>query len=606
MTTPGPHGAAVTRVNGPLVEVTGLRHVAMSDVVELGPRGLPGEAVAVRGDVTTVQAYDYTGGLAPGHPARTRGEPLSAPLGPHLLGGIFDGLLRPLAGAPAWLEPGVTAVSGADREFTFRPAVAAGVEVTGGTTLGTVPTAGGIGYRVLVPPGLSGPVGDIRASGPVPSDGVVATVGGTPVHLTSAWPVREPRPYRERRDSDTPLITGQRVIDLLFPVTKGGATAVPGGFGTGKTVLLQQITKWCDADVIVYVGCGERGNELADMLDELAGLTDPRTGGPLADRTVVIANTSNMPMMAREASIYTAATVAEHFRDMGLDAVVIADSTSRWAEALREFASRSGELPAEEGYPASLSSALAAFYERAGCVTTAEGSHGSVTIIGAVSPAGGDMTEPVTTYTQRFVRCLWSLDRDLAYARHYPAVSWAGSFSRDDDVVAAWYADHDDPGWLERRSRLAMLLAEADRLGSLAELMGVSALPAPERATILAGRLVREGLLQQSALSPLDASCDSARAAALADAVLAVTDRCQQLARGGVPAAAIEETDFGPILRAREEAGSPADVAARERAMLARLDQLSQQADIPAGQDSSAEPDSAPAPDSAAEQDSAA
>jgi len=600
MTTPGPHGAEITRVNGPLVEVTGLRHVAMSDVVELGPRRLPGEAVAVRGDVTTVQAYDYTGGLAPGHPARTQGEPLSAPLGPHLLGGIFDGLLRPLAGAPAWLEPGVTAVAGAGREFTFTPTVAAGAEVTGGTTLGTVPTAGGIGYRVLVPPGLSGPVGDIRASGPVPSDGVVATVGGTPVRLTSAWPVREPRPYRERRDSDAPLITGQRVIDLLFPVTKGGATAVPGGFGTGKTVLLQQITKWCDADVIVYVGCGERGNELADMLDELAGLTDPRTGGPLADRTVVIANTSNMPMMAREASIYTAATVAEHFRDMGLDAVVIADSTSRWAEALREFASRSGELPAEEGYPASLSSALAAFYERAGCVTTTEGRHGSVTIIGAVSPAGGDMTEPVTTYTQRFVRCLWSLDRDLAYARHYPAVSWAGSFSRDDDVVAAWHADHGDPGWLERRGRLATLLAEADRLGSLAELMGVSALPAPERATILAGRLVREGLLQQSALSPLDASCDSTRAAALADAVLAVADRCQQLARGGVPAAAIEEADFGTILRAREEAGSPADVAAREHAMLARLDQLSQQADIPARQDSPPEPDSAPEQDSAA------
>ena len=606
MTTPVPHDPEIIRVNGPLVEVTGLTHIAMSDVVELGSRRLPGEAVAVRGDVTTVQAYDYTGGLAPGDLARSRGEPLSALLGPHLLGGIFDGLLRPLSGAPAWLEPGAITASGPDRQFTFTPTVADGVMVTGGATLGTIPTAGGISYRVLVPPGLSGPVSDIRGNGLVPPDGVIAMVGSTPVRLTSAWPVRAPRPYRQRRDSDAPLITGQRVIDLLFPITRGGATAVPGGFGTGKTMLLQQITKWCDADVIVYVGCGERGNELADMLDELAGLTDPRTGGPLADRTVVIANTSNMPMMAREASIYTAATVAEHFRDMGLDAVVIADSTSRWAEALREFASRSGELPAEEGYPASLSSALAAFYERAGCVTTAEGRHGSVTIIGAVSPAGGDLTEPVTTYTQRFVRCLWSLDRDLAYARHYPAVSWAGSFSRDDDVVADWYADHGDRGWAQRRTRLAMLLAEADRLGSLAELMGVSALPPPERATILAGRLIREGLLQQSALSPVDASCDSARAAALADAVLAVADRCQQLARGSVPPAQIEETDFAPILRAREEARTPADVYARQRGMLGRLDQLSQAGGIAAEQDATAEQSGAPDHEGAREQDSAA
>jgi len=568
------NAARVTRVNGPLVEVTGLAQVAMSDVIELGEHRLPGEAVAVRGDLTTVQAYDYTGGLAPGHPARSRAEPLSAVLGPHLLGGIFDGLLRPLAGAATWLEPGVTAESAAGREFSFTPAVADGMVVTGGTTLGTVPTTAGIDYRVLVPLRLSGPVGGIHPGGPVPLHGVVATVGGVPVRLTSAWPVRQPRPFRERRDADAPLITRQRVIDLLFPVIRGGTTAVPGGFGTGKTMLLQQITKWCDADVIVYVGCGERGNELADMLDELAGLTDPRTGGPLADRTVVIANTSNMPMMAREASIYSAATVAEHFRDMGLHTVVIADSTSRWAEALREFSSRSGELPAEEGYPASLASALAAFYERAGRIVTAEGREGSVTIIGAISPAGGDMTEPVTTYTQRFVRCLWSLDRDLAYARHYPAVSWAGSFSRDDDVVAAWHADHGDPGWEQRRARLAGLLAEADRLGSLAELMGVSALPPLERATILAGRLIREGLLQQSALSAIDASCDSVRAAALADAILAVAARCQELARAGVPAAAIEETDFSPVLRAREDAISPRDVADRERVMLTTLDRL--------------------------------
>ena len=370
---------------------------------------------------------------------------------------------------------------------------------------------------------------------------MIAVVSGVAVRLACDWPVRWPRPYRRRLDGTAPLLTGQRAVDLLFPVTKGGATAVPGGFGTGKTVLLQQIAKWCDADVIVYVGCGERGNELADLLAELAELTDPQSGGRLSERTVVIANTSNMPMMAREASIYSGATVAEHFRDMGLDSVVVADSTSRWAEALREFASRSGELPAEEGYPASLSSALAAFYERAGRVITNEGREGSVTIIGAVSPAGGDLTEPVTTYTQRSVRCQWSLDRDLAYARHYPAVSWSGSFSRDVNAIAAWHAARGDTAWAERRHRLAAMLTESDRLSSLAELLGVTALPPAERVSILAGQLIRKGVLQQNALSQADAFCDTARAAALASAVLAVADRCQALAGRGVPAAMIEE-----------------------------------------------------------------
>jgi V/A-type H+/Na+-transporting ATPase subunit A len=569
----GPAGR-VARVNGPLVEVTGLAGVAMYDIVELGEHLLPGEAVAIRGDVTTIQAYEYTGGLAPGHPARSRGEPLSARLGPHLLGGIFDGLLRPLSGAPAWLEPGYDFTPVGAKEWEFTPQAQVGAVVGEGTGLGSVAVSGGIAYRVLVPPGVGGVVEKVLQAGPAPGDAVIAIVSGTAVHLTSAWPVRHPRPYRERLDAEAPLLTGQRVVDVLFPVTKGGSCAVPGGFGTGKTVLLQQITKWCDADVIVYVGCGERGNELADMLGELAELSDPRTGGKLAARTVVIANTSNMPMMAREASIYSAAAVAEHFRDMGLDVVVVADSTSRWAEALREFASRTGELPAEEGYPASLSSALAAFYERAGRVLTCEGREGSVTIIGAVSPAGGDMTEPVTAYTQRFVRSLWSLDRDLAYARHYPAISWSGSFSRDVGTVAAWHAAAGDRGWEDRRSRLAALLAEADRLGSLAELMGVAALPPSQRATILAGRLIREGLLQQSALSPADAFCDSARAAALADVILAVADRCRQLAGSGVPPEAIEDTDFSPILRAREEAATPDAVTASGQAMLARLNEL--------------------------------
>ncbi len=565
--------ARVVRVNGPLVEIEELTGAAMYDIVELGSDRLPGEVVAIRSAVTTVQAYEYTGGLAPGAPARLRGEPLSARLGPHLLGGVFDGLLRPLSEAPAWLEPGRRPAA-AGREFPFTPEAGVGDAVGDCSCLGSVAVPGGIGYRVLAPPGLSGTLEKIREAGPAAGDAVIATVSGSDVRLTLAWPVRHPRPYRSRLGSGVPLLTGQRVVDVLFPVTKGGSCAVPGGFGTGKTVLLQQITKWCDADVIVYVGCGERGNELADMLSDLGSLSDPRTGGRVIDRTVVIANTSNMPMMAREASIYSAATVAEHFRDMGLDVVVVADSTSRWAEAQREFASRNGELPAEEGYPASLASALAAFYERAGRVRTMEGREGSVTIIGAVSPAGGDMTEPVTTYTQRFVRCLWSLDRDLAYARHYPAISWSGSFSRDAAAVAAWHATVGDPGWAGRRSRMAALLAEADRLGSLAELMGIAALPPTERATILAGRLIREGVLQQSVLSGVDTSCDPARAAALADAVLAVAQRCLDLVAAGVPPATLEEQDFSPVLRAREEALTPDAVASRQRDMLARLNEL--------------------------------
>jgi V/A-type H+-transporting ATPase subunit A len=562
----------------------------MADIVEVGALRLPGEVVAISRDRVTVQVYEYTGGLAPGDPVTGRAEPLSARLGPHLLGGVFDGLLRPLQGAGTWLDParsggrvgedrpvvraGTADLAGNGAGFGFAPMASEGDVVSPGQCLGMVANPAGVAYRVLVPANAAGAVGQLAAAGRVGADEVIATVGGQPVSLTSSWPVRLPRPYAERLDGDAPLQTGQRVIDVLFPVTRGGTSAVPGGFGTGKTVLLQQITKWSDADVIVYVGCGERGNELADMLTELGELSDPRTGGKLAQRTVVIANTSNMPMMAREASIYSAATVGEFFRDMGLHVVVVADSTSRWAEALREFSSRNGEMPAEEGYPASLASALAAFYERAGRVRTCGGVEGSITIIGAVSPAGGDMTEPVTAYTQRFVRSLWTLDRDLAYARHYPAISWAGSFARDIAAIGNWHARNGDPGWTARRARLAAVLAEADRVGELAELMGATALPPTQRMSILTGRLVREGILQQSAVSDADAYCDQAKAGALVDAVLAVGDRCGELAGSGVDVGQIEEQDFSPVLRAKEDAGTPGQVRAMAEVMLARLDAL--------------------------------
>jgi len=556
MATRSVPGGRVVRVNGPLVEVEGLEHVALLDVVELGATELSAEAVSISGGLVTAQAYEYTGGLRVGDPVVGVGRPLSARLGPGLLGGIFDGLLRPLAGRSRWLSPG--ALAAGDRRppvWRFVPRVGPGTTVGAGTVLGTVPTAAGIDHRVLVPPGTVGTVTWIAPEGDVTEDEPVATVDGAPLGVTEWWPVRVARPTHARLAPSMPLATGQRVVDLLFPIAKGATAAVPGGFGTGKTVLLQQIVKWADADVIVFVGCGERGNELADALTELAALEDPGTGRSLLERTVVIANTSNMPVMAREASIYTGMTVAEFYRDMGYDTVLLADSTSRWAEALREFSSRSGALPAEEGYPAGLASALAAFYERSGRVRTAAGGEGSVTVIGAVSPPGGDMTEPVTAHTERVVRGLWSLDRDLAYSRHYPAVTWRRSFSRDGEAVGAWHAAAGRPDWARHRARALALLAEADRLASVVDLVGLAALPGRERMVLLGGRLLREAVLQQSALSPNDATCGDGKQFALLDMVLAVFDRAVELVEQGVAPSAVEDVDFSGVTRVRDEVG---------------------------------------------------
>ena len=559
--------ARVVRVSGPLVEVEGAPGASMLEVMAVGDQRISAEAVSIRGDRVTLQAYEYTGGLEVGDAVHPTGEPLSGLLGPGLLGHVFDGLMRPLSSASQWLtrdRPPVTRDPAVlDREWTFVPSLARGDRVAPGSVVGTVPGAGSVEHRVMVPWGVSGEASWVSAGGTRHALDVVARVGEHEVRLAETWPIRRPRPFRERLTEAVPLHTGQRVMDLLYPIARGAAAAVPGGFGTGKTMQLQQDAKWSDADVNVYVGCGERGNEMADVLDDLSTLTDTRTGGNLIDRTVIIANTSNMPMMARESSIYTGISVAEFYRDMGYDVVLIADSTSRWAEALREFANRNGDLPAEEGYPAHLASALAAFYERAGRVTTLGGGTGSVTVIGAISPPGGDMTEPVTTDTLRFVRSLWLLDRDLAYSRHYPAVSWSGSFSRDVDELGRWHAGQGDPGWARRRSRATGLLAEADRLSSLAEIIGQSTLPGHERMVLLGGRLLREGVLVQSALSANDSSCSAEKAAALLDMVLDIVDACQELVAKGVAATTIEDLDFGPVLRARDEL-APDDAAGVE------------------------------------------
>ncbi|MET3709228.1 V-type ATP synthase subunit A [Arthrobacter sp. UYEF6] len=561
----GSREGTVVRVSGPLVEIEGVEALSMLELIAVGPSRISAETVAIAGSRATLQAYEYTGGLKAGDIAAPTGGELSGMMGPGLLGQVFDGLLRPLSSASMWLTPERSG-SAEDptvlaREWKFKPAAAAGTRVSAGDVLGTVPESGSVEHHVMVPAGVSGELSWIAPESTVHVLDTVAVVDGHKVAVSEQSPVRRPRPFRSRHTGTVPLHTGQRVLDLLFPVARGAAAAVPGGFGTGKTMMLQQIAKWSDADVIVYVGCGERGNEMADVLDGLSQLEDGRTGGKLIDRTVIIANTSNMPMMAREASIFTGITVAEYYRDMGYDVVVIADSTSRWAEALREFANRNGDLPAEEGYPANLASELASFYERAGRVTTLGGKTASVTVIGAVSPAGGDMTEPVTTDTQRFVRSLWMLDRDLAYSRHYPAVSWTGSFARDAEAIGSWHAGNGQPGWAERRARAAALLAEADRLAELAEIIGTSSLPGHERMVLLGGRLLRDGVLMQNALSPNDAFCSAEKGAALLNLVLDVVDACQKLVERGVAATTVEQADLGPVLRAREETG-PADAAA--------------------------------------------
>ncbi len=577
---PPPARPAVLRVSGPLVEVGGLAGIAMFDLVRVGQAHLPGEVIDIEGDRATVQVYQYTGGLRPGDPAASSGGPLAVELGPGLLGGIYDGLLRVLGPAGNWLKPG-EARTGLSRDavWRFTPTMPTGTAVAPSAVLGDIAPAGGtsvVPLKALVPADAAGSLDWIAGPGDLHVDDKVAVVGGRDVSLVTSWPVRVARPTLGRHPVSAPLRTGQRVLDFLFPIAKGSTASIPGGFGTGKTLTLQQVAKWCDADVVVYVGCGERGNEMADVTAELSRMEDPRTGRPLLERVVLIANTSNMPVMAREASIYMGVTVAEYFRDMGLNAVVIADSTSRWAEALREISSRMRELPAEEGFPANLASALADFYERAGCFTLTGGREGSVSILGAVSPPGGDMTEPVTAHTRRFVRAVWSLDRDLAYARHYPAVSWRDSFSRDADAVADWHATQGDPAWRDQRARALALLAEADRLQAIAELVGASALPDRERLVLLVARLLREGVMQQNALEANDATSSPAKTAALVDLAFAVYDAGLDLLERHVAVSVLEDADLSEAFRARLTAapdGADAVRAVRER-IVARLEAL--------------------------------
>ncbi|NPV53426.1 MAG: V-type ATP synthase subunit A [Firmicutes bacterium] len=580
----------INRISGPIVGCKNVTRARMLEHVWVGPERLMGEIIRLEGETATVQVYENTEGLKPGAEVFGTGQLLAVDLGPGLVGQIFDGVERPLemirerhgsfiargANVPP-LNP--------DRKWSVSILVKAGDGLAGGAIVATVQETSAIEHRVMLPPDISGRVVFAAGDGEYSVDDVIARLdSGHEVRCRTRWPVRRRRPYARRLGPYVPLMTGQRVIDTFFPIAKGGVAAIPGGFGTGKTSMQHQLAKWSDADIIIYVGCGERGNEMTEVLSDFPELVDPRTGKSLMERTILIANTSNMPVAAREASIYTGITIAEYFRDMGYHVAMMADSTSRWAEALREISGRLEEMPAEEGFPPYLASRLAEFYERGGLVETLSGRQGSVSIVGAVSPPGGDFSEPVTQHTKRFVRCFWALDKELANARHYPAVNWLESYSEYIDELVEWWqggpgdgdegGDSDagngsggkgsrndsngrgnagdagdarawDPRWRERRDQAMEILQEEDRLQQIARLVGADALPDDQRLVLRVADMLKEGFLQQNALDDVDSFCPAEKQAKMLDMILHFYERASALLRSGVPL--IKVTGFRTI-----------------------------------------------------------
>ena len=506
-------------VSGPAVKADGMSSAKMYETVEVGDLKLIGEVIRLTGDVAFIQVYESTSGLRPGEPVKGTGQPLSVLLGPGVIGKIYDGIQRPLdeiaQKTGSFIGRGVvTTPVDFKKKYKFVPAVKIGDEIGGGSVLGFVEETPLLTHSILAPPDHpGGKITEVVKESELDIDQVVAVTekNGNKLQLKMyhKWPVRKPRPYAERYDPSVPLITGQRIIDTYFPIAKGGTGAIPGGFGTGKTVTLHQIAKWADSKVVVYIGCGERGNEMTEVLVEFPHLIDPRSGRPLMERTVLVANTSNMPVAAREASIYTGVTIAEYYRDMGFDVVLVADSTSRWAEALREMSGRLEEMPAEEGYPSYLASRLAEFYERAGRVR-AMGSperSGSVTIVGAVSPSGADFTEPVTTHTIRFIKTFWALDTRLAYSRHYPSINWMQSYSGYLEDVSKWWKENVSAEWYNLRAESYHILQREDTLKEIVRLLGPEALPDEEKLVLEVARMVKIGILQQNSFDKVDTYC---------------------------------------------------------------------------------------------------
>ncbi|MCP4261034.1 MAG: V-type ATP synthase subunit A [Planctomycetes bacterium] len=504
----------VKRVNGPVIEVMGITDAHMFELVRVGEENLIGELIKLDSDCAVVQVYEDTSGIAPFAPVYGAGMQLSVELGPGMIGTIYDGIQRPLDEiremSGFYIERGITVPSlNREKKWHFVPSVKEGDNITGGMVIGTVQETENILHKILVSPLDKGILESVVPEGDYTVEDVIAVLRidesqTKDLFLMHRWPIRVQRPTQRRLPLDVPLITGQRVIDTLFPVAKGGTVSIPGGFGTGKTMTQQALAKWCDADLIVYIGCGERGNEITDVLTEFPELIDPRTGRSLMERTILIANTSNMPVSAREASIYTGITMAEYFRDQGYDVAVMADSTSRWAEALRELSGRMEEMPAEEGFPAYLPTKIAEFYERAGSMETLNGESGTVTIIGAVSPPAGDFSEPVTQHTKRFIRCFWALDRNLANARHYPAISWIDSYSEYLSDMSSWWGDEIGPGWLHDRAEIMELLHKEVRLQQVVKLVGPDALPDTQRFILEVCTLFKNAFLQQNAYDKID------------------------------------------------------------------------------------------------------
>ncbi len=551
-------------VSGPAVKADGMSDAKMYETAVVGDSKLIGEIIRLTGDVAFIQVYESTSGLKPGEPVIGTGNPLSVLLGPGIIGQLYDGIQRPLkelskASGP-FIGRGITTDPvDMTKKYHFVPSASSGDEVAPGNVIGTVQETDLIEHSIMVPPDHpGGKITSIVAEGEYDLETEIASAEkdgkSIPLKMYHKWPVRKPRPYNTRYDPTVPLLTGQRIIDTFFPIAKGGTGSIPGAFGTGKTVTLHQIAKWADSQIVVYIGCGERGNEMTEVLIEFPHLKDPRSGKPLMDRTVLVANTSNMPVAAREASIYTGVTIAEYYRDMGMDVVLVADSTSRWAEALREMSGRLEEMPAEEGYPSYLASRLAEFYERAGRVR-AMGSpdrDGSVTLVGAVSPSGGDFTEPVTTHTMRFIKTFWALDAKLAYSRHYPSINWMNSYSGYLSDISKWWGEHISDDWLALRGEAYGILQREDTLKEIVRLLGPEALPDEEKLILEVARMVKIGLLQQNSFDEVDTYCSPEKQYNLMKLMVKFYQRGQQALKEGATLPDIRGMSIiGSLMKAR-------------------------------------------------------
>lgn len=538
-------------INGPVITVKSDVGFSMGEMVYAGEEKLIGEVISLTKEFTTIQVYEETSGMKPGEMITGTGATLSVTLAPGILNNIFDGIERPLEEVARisgdYISRGF-AVDSLDihKEWDTKVAVKKGDKVSGGTIIAEVPETPAIVHKVMVPPGMEGYIISAAEDGKYTIQDTLAVLqkaDGTEINLTMVqkWPIRRPRPSAKRFPVSQPLVTGQRILDTLFPIAKGGTAAIPGGFGTGKTMTQHSIAKWSDADIIIYIGCGERGNEMTEVLEDFSKLIDPKSGNPLMDRTVLIANTSNMPVAAREASVYTGVTLAEYYRDMGYHVAIMADSTSRWAEALRELSGRLEEMPAEEGFPAYLASRLSAFYERAGMVQNLNGTEGSVSIIGAVSPQGGDFSEPVTQNTKRFVRCFWGLDKGLAHERHFPAISWLSSYSEYLPDLAGWYADHVGSDFIDNRNQLVSILTQESSLMEIVKLIGGDVLPDDQKLTLEIARVIRLGFLQQNAFHPEDTCVPLAKQKLMMETILYLYQKSKVLVSMGMPMSVLRE-----------------------------------------------------------------